>query len=170
MRAHRTQFTIRSLMYLVAVVAGLLALVLLWRDLLPVVIAVIMPTACLSGLLGEMPQERREWRHWISAARLGLIVLGAGWLWARSVISYFQRQEGYVAIGGASRGTHFEFWGLTLPSTATGICLVVYVSILVLACVPRRRRALLWFVVAYAASLAVAWVFLFADLGFEAFD
>jgi hypothetical protein len=101
---------------------------------------------------------------------LGLIILGIGWLWARSVIWYSQRQEGFKAIGGASRGEDYQFWGLTIPSLVTGICLMVHALFLGVACAPRRRRGLMPVLVAYALALTVAYVLLFADVEFEAFD
>ena len=101
---------------------------------------------------------------------LGLIILGVGWLSARSVIWSFQRHEGFDAIGGASRGRGYYFWGMTVPSSVTGCCMLVDVLVLAVACTPRRRRGLLVLVVPYALALAVAWVALFAFLEIEAFN
>ena len=130
----------------------------------------VIPLASLTGLRAQVPPERPSWRSVISAVMLGLIILGGGWFWARSVIWHFQRPEGFEAIGGASRGEDYQFWGLTVPRHATGICLMAYVSGLALACTPRRRRRLLLIVVAYALALALSYLFLFILLDFEAFD
>jgi hypothetical protein len=49
------------------------------------------------------------------------------------------------------------------------MCLIAYVFMLVCACLPRRRRGLLWLIVGYAAYLAFAWFVLFAALDIEVF-
>jgi len=164
------QFTIRRLLSLVAIVAALLALLPLWREVLPIVIVVDIPITSLCGLLTEVPLERPSWRRCISAALLGVLILAGGWLWARLVIWHFQRLEGHVVIAGATLRDDYPFWGLLIPSCVTGVCLVVYVSILACACIPRHRRDLLWLVVGYAAYLSFAWSVLFGDLDLEAFS
>ena len=99
-----------------------------------------------------------------------LVAFGGGWLWARSVIWFFQRQEGSVALDGASRGAHYRFFGLTIPSNLTAVCLVWDVLGLAILCAHRRRFDLWLLVVGYALALAFAWCFLFVSLDFEAFD
>ena len=170
MRLYRVRFTIRTLMIAVLAVGGLLALLTVWVDLLPLLILVVIPLIGLSGLLARVPSQRPAWRFGISAVMLGLIILGGGWLWARSVIWYLQREQGFVAIGTASRLADYHFWGLTIPSSVTAVCLTVDVLVLAVACVPRRRRSMILLVMAYALALAGAWVLLFADLELEAFD
>jgi hypothetical protein len=164
------RFKIRSLMIAVGAVGGLLALLRDWSALVPVFVLVVMPLAGLTGLRNQVPAQRPSWRFGVSAVMLGLIILGAGWFWARSVVWYFQWKEGFEAIGGAIRGEQYQFWGETIPSCVTGICLLAYILFLAVACTPRRRRVLLPVVVAYALALAGAYVLLFAFLGLEAFD
>jgi hypothetical protein len=126
MRLARVRLTIRTLMIGVLAVGGLLALLREWPDLLPVFVLVVIPLAGLIGLRTQVPPQRPPWRFGISAALFGLIILGAGWFWARCVIWYFQTQVGFEAIGAASRGEDYQFWGSTIPSRVTGICLMVY--------------------------------------------
>jgi hypothetical protein len=64
----------------------------------------------------------------------------------------------------------YEFWGLTVPEQATSVCLLVCVLFVVVVCAHKRERAFLPPVVLYALAFAVAYIFLFSDLGFEAFD
>ena len=170
MRRSRVRFTIRSLMIAVAAVAGLLAVFTTWSEFLPVLILVGIPLAGLSGLLAQVPPRRSSWRFGILAVMLGLVILGGGWLWARSAIWFFQWQAGSVALDGASRGAHYRFWGLTIPMKMTAICLVWDVFGLSVVCAHRRRFGILVLVVGYALALVFAYVILFAWLDFEAFD
>src|ERR1700722_8785418 len=89
----RLRFTIRSQMIAVAVIAGLLALLTAWTEFLPVLIVVGIPLAGSAGLLARVPPHRPRWRFLILTLMLGWIILGCGWLWARSAIWVFQRQE-----------------------------------------------------------------------------
>jgi hypothetical protein len=166
----RFRFTIRTLISAIMAIGVIMAMLRRWNDFLLFFVFILVPLAGLIGLWTRVPQERPSWRRWISAAMLGLIILGGGWLWARCVIWHFQRQEGFVAIGGASRGAYYEFWGATVPERVTGICLLVYVLCLVAVCGPKRRRGFLPVILLYAFALAVAYIWLFADLAFEAFD
>ncbi len=166
----RFRFTIRTLIVAIMALGVLMPMLRRWNDLLFFFFLILVPLTGLAGLWTRVPQDRPSWRRWISAAMLGLIILGTGWLWARCVIWQFQRQEGFVAIGGASWGAYYEFWGATLPERVTGICLLVYVLFLVVVCAPKRRRAFLPVVVLYAFGLAAAYIWFFASLEFEAFD
>src|SRR5207248_10064868 len=103
-------------------------------ELLPVLVLVGIPLAVLSGLLAQVPPHRPAWRFGILAVMLGLVILGGGWLWARSVIWFFQRQEGFVALDGAGRGALYRFFGLTIPSHLTAVCLVCDVLGLAIIC------------------------------------
>jgi hypothetical protein len=163
------KFTIRTLMIAVAALSGLLALLRDWLGLLPLYVVVI-PLAGLNGLRAQVPPQRPSWRFGILVVMLGFTILGVGWLWARSVIWYFQRQEGFDAIGSVSRAGYYQLWGLTVPSGVTAVCLMVHVLYLAVVCVPRRRRSLLPLVAAFALALAGAYVVHFADLEFEAFN
>ena len=151
----RVQFTIRSVMIAVAVIAGLLAMLRLWREFLPILIVVGIPLTGLYKLLAKVPRNRPEWRTWITAAILGYVVLAAGWLWVRAAISFFQPEQGSIAIDGSIGGADYEFWGLTPRARLTGICLAVYASGMAIVCAPRRRRKLLPLVMGYALALAV---------------
>jgi hypothetical protein len=164
------KFTIRSLMIAVMAAAVCFAVLRAGRDFLLVSVLVLIPLLGLIGIWTQVPPQRVSWQFGILAAMLGLIILGMGWLWARSVIWHFQRQEGFVAIGGASHGEDYEFWGSTLPGCVTGIGLIVHVLLLTVACAPRRSRSLLLLVPPYALALTAVYIILFADLEFEAFD
>jgi hypothetical protein len=169
-RVRRLSFTIRTLMIAVAALGVLSAMLRNWRDLLPTFVIVLLPLVGLIVLLIRVPPQQESRRYGISAGALGLIILGIGWLWARFAIWRFQRLEGFVAIGGAGRREHYRYWGSTLPELVTGICLMFYVFFLAVACASRRRRGLLPVLMGYALGLAVAYLWLFADLEFEAFD
>jgi hypothetical protein len=98
------------------------------------------------------------------------VLLGAGWLWARLVTSSFQRQEGITLLSSTPRSSYYEFWSVSVPSKVTAN-LVLVVALLSLFLLWRRRDFFsLCGLLAYFVTLAVAWVFLFANLGFEAFD
>ena len=90
----RLRFTIRSLMIAVAVIAGLLALLTAWTEFLPVLIVVGIPMASSAGLLARVPPHRPRWRFLILTLMLGWIILGCGWLWARSAIWVLEEGEG----------------------------------------------------------------------------
>ena len=106
------------------------ALVRDWFDLWLVFVLVVIPLAGLTGLRAQVPPNRPSWRFGVSAVMLGLIILGVGWFWARSVTWYIQRQVGFQFIGGGPRsGRENEFWGLTVPFKVTGLCLLVYLVV-----------------------------------------
>ena len=164
------KFTIRTLLITVMVLGVGFAVLRDWPVFLPIFVLVVIPLGGLTGLRAQVPPERPSWRFGISAVMLGLIILGVGWFWARSVIWYIQRQEGFEAIGGASRGEAYQFWGLTFPRNVTASCLLAHVLGLAMACTPRRRRGLLLIVAIYAVALSLSHFLLFAFLDFEAFD
>ena len=167
------QFTIRNLRVAVAVAAGWLAVLLAGREILPGLVLLGLPLAGLFGLRARVPPQRPAWRFGILAVMLGPVILGGGWLWARCVIWSFQRETGAIAIGSASRGAYYEFWGLTVPGAVTGMGLMAYVLWLAIRCMLPRRLGpflLLPVVVAYAFVLAFGWFALFVPLAFEAFD
>ncbi len=170
MGSARLRFTIRSLMIAVAAIAGLLAVFTRWAEILPVLIVVGIPLAGLIGLLGGVPPQRPTWRLAILAVMLGWIILGCGWLWARSAIWIFQRQAGSVLPAGGAGAGYYEFWGLEIPMMVTGIGLVVDVLVLAIACVRRGLFGLVLLVVGDAFALALGWFLLFILLEFEAFD
>ena len=86
MPQHRFNFTIRTLMITVVALGVLFAMLRDWRDFLPVFVLVVVPLAGLYGLRSRVPPDRPSWRFGVSAVMLGLIILGAGWLWARTLI------------------------------------------------------------------------------------
>jgi hypothetical protein len=169
MRLPRMQFTIRGLMFAVAVLALVLAVWPAWPVLLLIFGLVGIPATAVI-LLAQVPWKRLPWRFGIAAFAPGFIVLTGGWLWARSMISSFQRHEGFIAIGAASRGAYYEYWGVTVPSAVTGSCLIALVLPMLVVCAIRRRFDLFMGTVGYALVMACAYVWLFADLEFEAFD
>ena len=107
-------------MLVVAATGVLSALLRDSRELLPVTVLVVIPLAGLVGLWTKVPPHRPSWRYGILAVMLGLVIRGMGWLWAGSVIWYFQRQEGFVAIGGASRGGRLRILGVDDPRPRDG--------------------------------------------------
>jgi hypothetical protein len=140
----RVQFTIRRLMCLIVVVAGLLASGPVWSDALLVLAVLGIPFGSLCASLKKVPRNRLSWRRWIQAAMLGAMILLGGWLWAVLAIRSFQRREGLVVLSNAAMLDHYEYWGWQVPACATGVRLIAYVSILAGACVPRQRRGLWW--------------------------
>ena len=98
------------------------------------------------------------------------MLLAAGWVWARGVISNFQQRENFLMLGSLPLGAHYEFWGVTVPGTVTGsaILLVALSSLFFLWL--RRGTFSLLALSAYFFALFVAWVFVFARFGFEAFE
>jgi hypothetical protein len=106
----------------------------------------------------------------ISSAVGSTLLLGAGWLWARLVVSGFQRTEGVTLLSGSPRAAQYEFWGTTLPGTVTANAIVV-VAVLSLFTLCRRRDAFsLLALSTYFLFLAFTGARLFAGFEMEAFD
>ena len=125
MRRYPVRFTIRVLMIAIMAVGVALAILREWRGFLPFALFALVS---FGGLVAIRPQVAPppSWRYEVPAGLLGWGILGAGWLWARCLIWQFQRQEGFVAIGGASQGKYYEYWALTVPGNATAVGLIVY--------------------------------------------
>jgi hypothetical protein len=98
------------------------------------------------------------------------LLLCGGSLWARTVVSTFQRREGVLVLSGLSSQARFEFWSLSLPATITAnlVAIIAFVSLFVLW----RRRDFFSMGILSASFIALAgvWVFLFASLGVTVFD
>jgi hypothetical protein len=154
-------------MIAVAIVAGLLAVFTAWIQLLPLVIFVGIPLAVLSGLVARVPPQQLSRRFWIQVVIVGWLILGIGWLWARAMLWFFQRQVGSQRLGSAFLAGYYEFWGLKVPMMVTGICLVMNVLVLTIACASRRRAGLALLVAGNAYALAFVWSLLFISLHFE---
>ena len=167
MPARRIQFTIRSLMIAVLIVACSLALLKKWPECLLVVVLLGIPLAGLSKLLGKVPPRRTSWRFGISAVMLGLIILGAGWFCGRLVLWFFQRQEGSRVLQGLSRTPDYRFLGVALPAVVTAFGLILNLVVLADTCITRRRFDLLLLVGVYALMLTIAWCILFGWLAHE---
>ena len=162
----RVRLRIRSLMLAVATAAGFLALLRLCPMipyLLLIVFLLNIPAAviCLSAALVRVRGRRLPWRAATVAAMQGSLILGAGWLWAISAISFFQGRAGIGAIEVASRTAHDVFWGLTVPMTVTGICLAIFVSRVVVLCALERRHDLLLVMAPYAWAMVFTWLLSF---------
>jgi hypothetical protein len=155
----RPRFTIRSLMIAVAVIAGLLSVLTTWTEFLPVLILVGIPLVGLTGLLVRVPPQRPVWRLWIFTVMLGFVILGGGWLWARLAIGIFRWKTGSPRLEGSG---YYAKWGWGIPCMVTGICLIVHILVLAIACVDRRRFGLFLLVVGYALAMALSWFLLFA--------
>ncbi len=168
MPARRIQFTIRSLMIAVLIVACTLAMLKKWPESLLVVVLLGIPLGGLSKLLGKIPPRRTSWRFGISAVMLGLIILGAGWFAGRSALWFFQRNEGSTVLEEISRRPDYRFLGVALPAMVTAFGLILNFLALAEICVTRRRFGLLLLVVIYALLLTIAWCILFGVLGAEA--
>ncbi len=166
------RFTIRGLMIAVAVIAGSLALVVNHSEFFQLLIIVGIPLAGLIGLLLRVPRDRPGWRLGVQAAMLGWLIIAAGWLWARSVIWWFQHHEGLGAgVLLSSAHNYYEFLGLIAPMGVTAFCLAAHVLGLARACVRRGESQFVGclFVFGYGAVLAIAYLLLFAALQIEYF-
>jgi cytochrome bd-type quinol oxidase subunit 1 len=82
----------------------------------------------------------------------------------RSVISHFQRQEGRIDIRALPRSADHEYWGVTVPMAATGLCLAAFLFWMVLRCAGRRRPDLMVALVTYGMVLGTAWALSFGWL------
>jgi hypothetical protein len=161
---NRIQFSIRSLMIAVLVVACALALLKQGLECLVALILLGIPLSVLNILLGKVPRRNSAGRFGISAGMLGLIILGLGWFWARVAISYFQRQAGTVALEGTSLARTYNLLGLKLPAGVTAFGLFLNFLVLVDFCTTRRRFKMLLLVMGYGFVLAIAWTALFGWL------
>jgi len=106
----------------------------------------------------------------VGSVIVSLLVLVAGWLWARLAISSFQRQEGFQDLWFSPRGADFAWWGMTLPSSTTASVILICGLATAIILFRRRDTFLLVAYLAYGLILAVAGFFLFGYLDFEAFN
>src|SRR5262249_20411766 len=97
-RARRVQFTIRTLMIAVVVVACGLAFLKQWPEGLAVLVLLALPLYGLSRLLGKIPERFSAWRLGMCVAMLSVIMLGVGWSSARGLMSMAEWQGGHTAI------------------------------------------------------------------------
>jgi len=165
--ARRVQFTIRSLMIVVLIVACSLALLKKWPECVLVIVLLGIPLAGLSKLLGKVPPRRTSWRIGISAVMLGLIILGVGWFSARVATSILQRQEYSAVLVGARRARGYRVLSVGLPAVVTALGLILNLLALTETCITRRRFGLLILVALYAFMLTIAWCILFGFLAYE---
>jgi len=156
-------------MIAVAVIAGSLAVVLNHEEFLPLLIIVGIPLGGLIGLLRRVPPDQPGWRVGVQAAMLGWLIIAGGWLWARSVIWWFQHREGLRAVGVLSSAHKYDFWGLTVPMGVTAFCLVGHVLGLARFRLRRRQFVGCLFVFGYGAVLAIGYMLLFAALELEVY-
>ncbi len=162
MRPRRVQFTIQSLMIAVLIVACALGLLKKWPEGLAVLVFLGLPLYGLSILFGKIPKRRSAWRFGMSVVMLSLIMLGTGWLSARSAIWLFQWQHG---SGPAARG--YPEVCLVIPAILSAFGLFLNVVVLADLCVSRRRFGLLLLVAVFALMVAFAWTVLFGWLASE---
>lgn len=170
MQGSRAQFTIRSLMIAVAGVAVVLAMWRVWLVLLVVLSVIAGPLWVVVFVLARVPWREISWRSVIVNVMAGSFILAAGWLWARSAISSFRRSEGVGSLGYSNKAAEYEYWGLMVPMTVTGICLAVLLSRIIVLCSLRLRSELILVAIGYAWAMAVAWIWLYAWLKSEAFS
>jgi hypothetical protein len=165
----RVQFTIRSLMIAVLVVACALALLKQWPEVLVVLVLLGLPLYGLSVLFGKTPRQRSARRFGMAVVMLSLIVLGTGWFSARSLIWFYRWKYGTIA--------HYSQWGwvtypyvlLAIPAGLAAFGLLLNIIVLADVCVSRRRFGLLLLVAAFAVVLAVGWTILFGLLASKQF-
>ena len=79
----------------------------------------------------------------VASALLTASILAAGWLWARLLISMYQRKEGLLCIGFLPRSRHYELWGFSVPFYSTGLVLLLC-AIFSLVVLWRRREIEDW--------------------------
>jgi hypothetical protein len=169
MRKPRGQFTIRSVMIVVAAVAVLLALWPVWLVLLLVLIVVGGPLAGVIFVLVRVPWREVPWRSVIVNIMTAFFILSGGWLWVWAAAWSVRQRAGTGALAAPSRAGDDAFWALTVPMTATGLCLAAHVSRTVFIGVSRRRSELTLILVGYGWAMAHAWVFLYALLKIQTF-
>jgi hypothetical protein len=165
----RAQFTIRSLMIAVMIVAFALGLLKRWPEGLLVTVLLGGPLFVLSVLFGKVPRRRSARRFGMSVAMLSLILLGTGWLTARLLIWFFQWKYGSVAHYGTWGWVNFPALCLAVPAVMTAVGLFLNMVVLADMCVSRRRFGLLLVVAAFALALAAGWIGLFGLLASESF-
>jgi hypothetical protein len=164
----RVQFTIRSLMIAVLVVACALALLKQWPEVLVVLVLLGLPLYGLSVLFGKTSRQRSARRFGMAVVMLSLIMLGAGWFSARMLIWLYRWQSGSTG--------HYGMWGydypplcLAVPAVLTACGLFLNIVVLADICVSRRKFGLILLVAAFAFALAVGWMVLFGSLNSERF-
>ena len=164
----RAQFTIRSLMIAVLIVACALGLLRGSPEGLAVLVLLGLPLLGLSILFGKTPRRRSARRFGMAVVMLSLIMLGTGWLAARSLIAFFRWQEGSVAREGMwGRGESAPLC-VAIPAGVTALGLFLNIIVLAEVCVSRRRIGFLPLVAVLAMALAVGWIGLFGWLAAEA--
>jgi hypothetical protein len=160
----RAQFTIRSLMIAVLIVACALGLLRRWPEGLLVIVLLGVPLFALSILFGKVPRRRSARRFGMSVAMLSLIVLGTGWFSARSLIWFFQWRYGSVAHYGMLGWLNYPALFVVIPAGVSAIGLILNIVVLADICASRRRFGLLLLVAAFALALAFGWLGLFGLL------
>jgi hypothetical protein len=106
----------------------------------------------------------------IGAAVTSGFLLALGWVWARLLLSHFQRREGVTFLNRTPNAAHYELWGLLLPGgvTANACLIVALISLFTLG--RRREFFLLTALSGYFLVLAGTYLLAFASLSFAAFD
>jgi hypothetical protein len=167
-RARRVQFTIRTLMIAVCVMACALAFLKRWPEGLAVLLLLGLPLYGLSVLFGKIPQRRSAWRFSMCVAMLSVIMLGMGWFSARVLIWMIQWQG--VPVFPYRPWTYHAAppLYLAIPAGLTAIGLFINLAVLTDLCCSRRQFALLPLVVTFAITLACGWAGLFGWLASEA--
>ena len=161
-RARRVQFTIRTLMIAVVVVACALALLKRWPEGLVVLVLLGVPLYGLSVQFGKIPRERSAWRFGTCVMMLSVIMLGAGWFTARLLIWVIRWHGDIVTLYRTwPYGEGPLFW---IPAGLTAIGLFLNIIVLVDLCCSRRQFVLLPLVAMFAIALACGWVGLFGWL------
>jgi hypothetical protein len=163
-RARRIQFTIRSLMIAVLVVACVLAFLKRWPEGLAVLVLLGLPLYGLSVIFGKIPRRRSAWRFGMSVVMLSVIILGTGWFSARVLIWIFEWQHGPSAHYRMWVEGGYRPWCLAIPAGLTACSLFLNIVVLTDLCISRRRFDVLAGVPVLAMALALGWIGLFGWL------
>jgi hypothetical protein len=163
-RTRRIQFTIRTLMIAVLVVACGLAFLKRWPEGLVVLVLLGLPLYGLSVIFGKIPRGRSAWRFGMSVVMLSVIILGTGWFSARVLIWIFQWQHGASAVYRVWVAGGYPPWCLAIPAGLTACGLLLNIVVLTDLCIARRRFDVLAGVPVLAMALAVGWIGLFGWL------
>jgi hypothetical protein len=114
--------------------------------------------------------DSRSRRLLFRSAIPGIAILGSGWIWAYSVTRFLQWREGYTAIGNASRGAYYEYWGCTMPAAISGVCYIAYFVGLAVFFSYRRRFDFLLALIGYTCILSFFYIVFYVLLSFDAYD
>jgi hypothetical protein len=118
----------------------------------------------------SMPMQSKSLRILMPSLVISLSLLSAGWIWARLMISTFQRREGVTALGSSLNAAYYEWWGLTVPGATTGFGLLLCGLVTWVLLLRHDDSFLLTAYTGYLVGLAGAFIYLFGALSFDGFE